>query len=42
MDIKRYAKYLLEEGTIEEQRELLEHLRGQLVMKEKKVSLIAG
>lgn len=42
MDIKRYAKYLLEEGTIEERRELLEHLRGQLVMRDKKVSLIAG
>ena len=39
MDIKRYAKYLLEEGSMEEKRELLEHLKGELVLKDKKISL---
>jgi hypothetical protein len=39
MDIKRYAKYLLEEGSIEEKRKLLEHLNGELVMKDKKIKL---
>ncbi len=39
MDIKRYAKYLLEEGTTEEKRELLGQLRGKLVMKDKKITL---
>ncbi len=38
MDIRRYAKYLLEEGSTEEKRELLEHLRGKLVMLDKKVT----
>jgi site-specific DNA recombinase len=39
VDIKRYAKYLLEEGSIEEKRQLLEHLRGTLVLKGKTISL---
>ncbi len=39
VDIKRYAKYLLEEGSTEERRELLEHLSGALVMKDKKITL---
>jgi DNA invertase Pin-like site-specific DNA recombinase len=38
MDIKRYAKYLLEEGSIEEKRELLEHLRGNLIMRDKRIT----
>ncbi|MDR3547750.1 MAG: recombinase family protein [Candidatus Pacebacteria bacterium] len=40
MDIKRYAKYLLEEGSVEEKRELLEHLRGKLIMNDKKIELV--
>lgn len=39
MDVKRYARYLLEEGTIEEKRQLLEQLRGKLVVKNKRVIL---
>lgn len=39
MDVKRYAKYLLEEGTIEQKRELLEQLRGRIVMADKKIRL---
>jgi len=39
MDIKRYAKYLLEEGSMEEKRGLLEHLRGRIVINDKKVFL---
>jgi len=39
MDIKQYAKYLLEEGSVEEKRALLENLSGALVMKDKKISL---
>ncbi len=40
MDIRRYAKYLLEEGSIEEKRELLEYLRGRLVMSNKIIALV--
>ncbi len=39
MDVRRYAKYLLEEGTTEEKRELLGQLKGQLVLKNKRVEL---
>ena len=39
MDVKRYAKYLLEEGTIEEKRALLEQLRGKLVLRAKRIEL---
>ncbi|MDO8561929.1 MAG: hypothetical protein Q7S05_03825 [bacterium] len=39
MDIKKYAKYLLEEGSMEEKRELLTHLRGKLVINDKKITL---
>lgn len=36
VDVRRYAKYLLEEGTLEEKRTLLEHLRGKLILRAKK------
>lgn len=39
MNIKAYAKYLLEEGTMEEKRELLSHLRGKLLIEDKKIRL---
>jgi len=39
IDIKNYAKYLLTEGTIYEKRELLSHLKSQLTLKDKKVTL---
>ena len=39
MNIKAYAKYLLEEGTLEEKRDLLQYLRGKLVIEDKKIRL---
>jgi site-specific DNA recombinase len=39
MDIRKYAKYLLQEGMPQEKRELLEHLRNRIVMKDKKIFL---
>lgn len=39
VDIKNYAKFILKDGDIEEKRELLEYLAGQIVLKEKKVYL---
>lgn len=39
MDVRRYAKYLLEEGTTEEKRQLLEHVQGNLIMKNKAIAL---
>lgn len=39
MDIRKYAKYLLQEGSPTEKRELLEHLRNRIVMKDKKIFL---
>ncbi len=42
VDIKRYAKYLLEEGTTEEKRQLLEQLRGKLVLSNKEIVLAQG
>jgi ribosomal protein L15 len=39
MDVKRYAKYLLEEGSMDEKRELLSHLRGRLVVTDKKIAI---
>lgn len=42
VDIRNYAKYLLEEGTTEEKRELLGQLRGKLVLREKKIEVVAS
>ncbi len=39
MDIRRYAKYLLENGTLPEKRELLGHLKGRIVLKDRKIAL---
>ncbi|PIR69183.1 MAG: hypothetical protein COU47_03705 [Candidatus Niyogibacteria bacterium CG10_big_fil_rev_8_21_14_0_10_46_36] len=39
LDIRNYAKYLLQEGTIMEKREILMHLRSRLVLENKKLSL---
>lgn len=39
IDIKNYAKYLLEEGTIVEKRELLENLKSKLILLDKKIVL---
>jgi len=39
IDIKNYAKYLLEEGTIVEKRDLLSNLKSKLVLTDKKITL---
>ncbi len=39
MDVRKYAKYLLEEGTTDEKREMLGQLRGKIVLKDKKITL---
>lgn len=39
IDVRRYAKYLLEEGSTEEKRELLGQLHDKIVLKDKKISL---
>lgn len=39
MDVRRYAKYLLENGTLPEKRELLGHLKGRIVLKDRKITL---
>ncbi|HUY62579.1 MAG TPA: hypothetical protein VMV50_02205 [Candidatus Paceibacterota bacterium] len=39
MDIRRYAKYLLENGTLPEKRELLSHLKGRIMLEERKIVL---
>jgi site-specific DNA recombinase len=39
VDLKNYAKFILKDGDIEEKRELLGYLTGQIVLKEKKVYL---
>ena len=40
VDIRMYAKYLLDEGSITEKRELLGNLRTKLIYKEKRISLV--
>lgn len=39
IDVRRYAKYLLENGTLPEKRELLGHLKGRIVLKDRKIAL---
>lgn len=39
IDTKRYVKYLLAEGTIEEKRHILLSLRSKLILKDRKVYL---
>lgn len=39
VDIRNYAKYLLNEGTISEKRELLSCLKSRVILKDRKVSL---
>lgn len=40
MDVRHYAKYLLEEGSVDEKRKLLEQLQGKLTLKNKVVSAV--
>lgn len=39
LDIRNYTKYILQEGSIVEKRELLLHLRSRLILENKKLSL---
>ncbi len=39
MDVRRYAKYLLENGSLPDKRELLCHLKGRVIMKDRKIVL---
>ncbi|MHB8710331.1 MAG: hypothetical protein ACYC6X_02160 [Minisyncoccota bacterium] len=39
MDVRKYAKYLLENGTPFEQRELLGHLKGRIILKDRKIAI---
>lgn len=39
VDIKSYAKYILREGNVVEQREILRNLKSKLVLKDKKIQL---
>lgn len=40
VDTRNYAKYLLKEGTLVEKRELLGCLKSELMLKDKKISLV--
>jgi len=39
IDIRNYAKYILQEGTIIEKRELLSYLKSKLVLENRKLRL---
>jgi hypothetical protein len=39
MDFRKYAKYLLKNGSRVEQRELLEHLKDRLILNDRQVTL---
>lgn len=38
-DLRKYAKTIFEEGTIDEQRDILKNLKGRLILKDKKIYL---
>ena len=40
VNVRKYAKYLLKEGSVTEKRELLANLRSRLVYKDKKITLM--
>lgn len=42
VNIRKYAKYVLQEGATEDKRELLKHLKSEFMMKDKKVYLKEG
>jgi len=39
VDIRTYAKYMIREGTTEEKREILENIKTELILKDKRVYL---
>jgi DNA invertase Pin-like site-specific DNA recombinase len=39
MDVRKYAKYLLENGSLPEKRELLGHLKGRIILKDRRIAL---
>jgi hypothetical protein len=38
-DLREYAKIIFKEGRIEEQREILSHMKGRLILKNKRIYL---
>lgn len=40
INVRKYAKYLLKEGSLTEKRELLANLRSRLIYKDKKITLL--
>lgn len=40
VNVRKYAKYLLKEGSVTEKRELLSNLRSRLIYKDKKITLM--
>ena len=40
LDSKKYAKYILSQGTIEEKRDLLSHLKDKLILKNGKMNIL--
>lgn len=39
IDIRNYAKFILQEGSIEEKREFIRYLKSEIVLTDRKVSL---
>lgn len=39
LDIKRYVKYVLKDGALQEKRDILRNLKSKIVMKEKKIEI---
>ena len=33
MDVRKYAKYLLQNGTVQEKRDLLQNIRGRIIIR---------
>ena len=41
IDIRNYAKHILRKRPVYEKREVLSHLRSRMILREKKLSLVA-
>lgn len=39
IDIKRYIKFLLKDGNIEEKREIISYFEGRVTLKQKRIEL---
>ena len=42
IDIKRYIKFLLKDGNIEEKREIISYFEGRVTLKQKRIELEAA